>query len=121
MVTICFKSDGPKLKYMAEELYALPQTLLPCDPVDGSDIRYINHSHPSVHNPLKDVLDVMFYDNIHFRHLISPFPLSFTMTEILSGASTLPNPPRSLLSWNYMTNQTLFPLLLSLTLSRILL
>ena len=46
MVTKFGKSDGPKLKYMAEDLYVLPPTLLLCDPVDGSNIKYINHSHP---------------------------------------------------------------------------
>ena len=66
MVTKFGKSDGPKLKYMAEDLYVLPPTLLLCDPVDGSNIKYLNHSHPSVPNPLKDVLDIVSYDNIDF-------------------------------------------------------
>ena len=74
IVTKFGKPDGPQLKYMAEELYALPPTLLPCDPVDGSDIRYLNHSHPSVPNPLKDVLDIVSYDTMNFSspHLTVP-------------------------------------------------
>ena len=72
MVTKFGKSDGPKLRYIAEELYALPPTLLPCDLVDGSDIKYLNHSHPSVLNPLKVVLDIVSYDNFSSPNLTVP-------------------------------------------------
>ena len=72
MVTKFGKSDGPKLRYIAEELYALPPTLLPCDLVDGSDIKYLNHSHPSVFNPLKVVLDIVSYDNFSSPNLTVP-------------------------------------------------
>ena len=57
---------SPQLKFIAEELYALPHSLLPCEPVDGSHIRYLNHSHPSVPNTLEDVLGIMTYDTTHF-------------------------------------------------------
>ena len=68
---------SPQLKFMAEELYALPSSLLPCEPVDGSDIRYLNHTHPSVPNPLEDVLGIMSYDTTHFSSPLLTTPPKF--------------------------------------------
>ena len=65
------------LKFMAKQLYALPFSLLPCEPVDGSDIRYLKHSHPSVSNPLEDVLGIMSYDTTHFSSPLLTTPPKF--------------------------------------------
>ena len=94
---------------MVEELYALPFIILPCELVNGSDTRYLNHLHPSVHNPLKDVLDIVSYNDTYFLspHLIAsqkfdynrdtlqcihpsqliPFP---SIIELYDGSNTIP-------------------------------
>ena len=68
---------SPQLKFIAEELYALPHSLLPCEPVDGSRIGYRNHSHPSVPNTLEDVLGIMSYDTIHLSSPLLTTPSKF--------------------------------------------
>ena len=60
------KPTIPSLKYMAEELYTLLSTLLPCEPVDGSNTRHLNHSHPSVPNSLKYILYIVSYYDTYF-------------------------------------------------------
>ena len=46
------KSDSPEFKFMSEGLYILPPSLKPCEPMDGSDPRYLNQSHDHIVNPL---------------------------------------------------------------------
>ena len=36
------KPDSPELKLMAHDLYPLPPSLKPCEPVDSTDTRYLN-------------------------------------------------------------------------------
>ena len=38
---------------MSEDLYILPPSLKPYEPVDGSNTRYLNQYHISIVNPLK--------------------------------------------------------------------
>ena len=42
LVRKLYKSDSPKLKFMAIYLYPLLPSLIPSEPVHSSDIRYIN-------------------------------------------------------------------------------
>ena len=46
------KPDSPDLKFMSEDLYILPPSLKPCEPVDGLDTRYLNQTHAPIVNPL---------------------------------------------------------------------
>ena len=68
---------SPQLKFMAEELYALPSSLLPCEQVNGSDIRYLNYSHPSISNPLENVFCIMSYDTTHLSSPLLATPPKF--------------------------------------------
>ena len=59
---------------MAEDLYPLPPLLLPCDPIDGADIRYLNKSHPLITHPFEKKLNIKSYHETHFSspHLLTP-------------------------------------------------
>ena len=43
--------NSAEQKFMVEDLYPLPPSLLPYDPIDGANVRYLNHSHPSITHP----------------------------------------------------------------------
>ena len=47
------KPDSSKLKFMAYDLYPLPPSLKPYEPIDSTDARYFNQTHASLVNPLK--------------------------------------------------------------------
>ena len=47
------KTDRPELKFMAHDLYPLPPSLKPYEPIDSTDTRYLNHIHASLVNSLK--------------------------------------------------------------------
>ena len=51
---------------MATDLYPLPPSLKPCEPVDSSDIRYLNHSHSPIVNPLSKPLNIELYNDTWF-------------------------------------------------------
>ena len=82
---------------MVEDVYALPPSLLPCDPVDGCDTRYLNHSHQPVINPSKNPLDILFYNDTFFSSPSLTLPLKFDYTR-----ETLRVPP------HYSTSQFTF-------------
>ena len=62
---------------MVYDLYPLPLSLKPCEPVDTTDTWYINQPHDDLVNPLKKVLYIELYNekwfNILFQISIPPF------------------------------------------------
>ena len=46
------KPDIPELKFMSEDLYILPPSLKSCEPIDSSDIRYLNQNRALIVNLL---------------------------------------------------------------------
>ena len=54
---------------MLEDLYILPPSLKPCEPVDGFDTRYLNQSNTSIVNPLKKALNIDLYNEKWFSKL----------------------------------------------------
>ena len=69
------------MKYMAEDLYALPLSLLPCEPVDGCDTQYLNHSHKPIINPFKKSLDILMYNDALFSTPPLTLPPTFNYTQ----------------------------------------
>ena len=61
-----FKPDSPTLKFMAVDLYPLPPSLKPCEPVDSSDTRYLNQSYSPIINPLRKALNIELYNETWF-------------------------------------------------------
>ena len=47
------KLDATSGKFLAQDLYALPPQILPCDEVDLVDLRYLNIDFTSVAHPFK--------------------------------------------------------------------
>ena len=62
---------------MTEELYILPSTFLHNEPVDDSNARYLNRSHPSNLSLVKDVLDIQPYGGTYFSSLYLTVPPKF--------------------------------------------
>ena len=67
LVRKLYKPDSPELKFMATDLYPLPPSLKPREPVDSSDIRYLNHSHSPIVNPLSKPLNIELYNDTCFN------------------------------------------------------
>ena len=60
------KPDSPELKFVAYDLYSLPPSLKPYEPVDTTDIRYLNQTDSPLANPLKRALHIELYDKRYF-------------------------------------------------------
>ena len=56
------KPDSSELKFMSEDVYTLPPSLKPCEPVDGLDTRYLNQTHAPIVNPLYRPLSIELYN-----------------------------------------------------------
>ena len=76
--------DSPKLKFMAYDLYPLPPSLKPCEPVDTTYTRYLNQSHSSITNPLKKALHIELYNEKCFAN-----PLKTSVPPFLYKHRTL--------------------------------
>ena len=55
------KHDSLELEFTSEELYIVPPSLKPSEPVDSSNIRYLNQSHIPIINPLKKTLNIELF------------------------------------------------------------
>ena len=58
---------------MVMDLYSIPPSLKSCDPVDSSDLRYLNQSYSPITNPLSKPLNIDFTMKHglinHYEHL----------------------------------------------------
>lgn len=52
----------------------MPSALLPCEPLDTPDLRYLNHNHAPVVHLLKDVFDIQLYNEVWFNEKPSSRP-----------------------------------------------
>ena len=63
-------------KYKGSELYLLPPSLFPNNPVDTMDQRYLNYSFAPIFPPLKKPLQIELYNDTFFpsnsKHITSP-------------------------------------------------
>ena len=59
------KPDGPLYKYMTQDLYLLPPTILPCEQMDTPDMRYLNSDFAPRKQPF-DNLDIESYNTKWF-------------------------------------------------------
>ena len=77
------KPDSPELNFMSEDVYILPPSLKPCEPVDSSDTRYLNQSHAPIVNPLKEPLSIELYNEKWFSPPPKTSPPPFFMIMLL--------------------------------------
>ena len=61
-----YKPNSPKLKFIATDLYPRPPSLKPCDPVDSSNLRYLNQFYSPIINPLIKPLNIELYNKTWF-------------------------------------------------------
>jgi hypothetical protein len=57
--------DSPTVKHMAENLEMLPASILPCNPIDAADMRFLNMNYAPKFDPFKKHFGVEGY-NIHW-------------------------------------------------------
>ena len=63
------KLDSPEFMFMSEDVYILPPSLTPCEPIYSSDTRYLNQSHAKIVNPLATYINIKLYNiALHFKH-----------------------------------------------------
>ena len=60
------KPNGAERKFLAQDMYALPPTILPCDQIDLPDLRYMNTDFAPVAHPFKDAFNIESYNSIWF-------------------------------------------------------
>ena len=69
-------NEAPTRKYKGSELYLLPASIFPHDPVDTMDQRYLNFSNSSIVSPFKKPLQIELYNDTFFptnsKHIIKP-------------------------------------------------
>ena len=58
---------------MATDLYSLPPSLTSCEPVDSSNIRYLNQSYSPIINPFSKPLNIEFYNEAWFNKPLRMF------------------------------------------------
>ena len=88
------KPDSPELKFMAHDLYPLPPSLKPCEPIDSTYARYLNQNHTPLVNPLKKTLHIELYNEKWFTKLVPT-----TNSSVSYDHDTLQFPEKSTLSF----------------------
>ena len=79
------KLDGAIRKFLAQDMYALPPKILPCNPIDLPNLRYLNTNYSPVKHPFKTSFDIESYNSMWFDQ--QP---SYTMPPLTSGSRENP-------------------------------
>ena len=58
--------DSAIRKYKGTDLYLLPPAILPSDPLDTMNVRYLNYSNAPIVHPLKKALNIEVYNDMMF-------------------------------------------------------
>ena len=58
------KPNGTKRNFLAQDMYALPPQILPCDQINFPDLRYMNNNFAPVTHPFKDSFNIESYNSI---------------------------------------------------------
>jgi hypothetical protein len=84
-------SDGPTLKYHAEDIPLRPPAIQPVEPLDGPDLHYLNHARAPISHPMKKVFNIGLYNNVWFSQPTNYSPPDFSITP--NSTITYPAPP----------------------------
>ena len=60
------KPNGSIKRFHMEDLYLLPPTIYPTEPVDTADLRYLNSDFAPLHHPFSKTFDIEAYNNRWF-------------------------------------------------------
>jgi hypothetical protein len=66
------KPTASPLSYPGHMLSPVPPGILPCNPVDSPDFRYLNHGHALLPNSLQRHLHIEQYNEIWFNEDLKP-------------------------------------------------
>ena len=61
-----YKPDSSELKFVTIDLYLFYSSSKLCEPVDSSNIRYLNQSYSPIVNPLRKPLNIELYSETWF-------------------------------------------------------
>lgn len=61
------KPNSAKRKYKSADLYLLPPSLFPPEPLDMMDQRYLNYESAPIVSPLRKPLGIEMYNTVHFH------------------------------------------------------
>jgi hypothetical protein len=81
------RPDAATHKFHSSSISPLPPGLLPCDPIDTSDLRFLNQDSTPSANPLRS-LDIQLYNDVWFDTMPETHPAPFDFSS-----STQPTPP----------------------------
>ena len=74
------KPDSATRKYKSADLYLLPPSLFPPEPLDMMDQRYLNYENAPIVSPLRKPLGIEMYNAVHF-HPQPPSTISTTENQ----------------------------------------
>ena len=75
------KPDSTEIKFIVRDLHPLPPSLKPRIPIDSTNIRYLNHTHAPLVNPLKRSLHIKLYNKKWFSKPVPTKDSYFTYTH----------------------------------------
>jgi hypothetical protein len=87
------RPDVALLKFHSSSISPLPPGLLPCDPIDTSDLRYLNQNSTPTANPLRS-LDIQMYNNVWFEDKPKSYPAPFDFSTPSRPSLAAPFPLR---------------------------
>ena len=110
------RPNGALLKFHSSSISPLPPGLLPCDPIDTSDLRYLNQDSTPTANPLRS-LDIQMYNDVWFDDKPQSYPAPFDFSTPLQpvppfASSPFPSIAELRDSFDASSNDTLTPPLL---------
>eukprot|EP00978_Attheya_sp_CCMP212_P008208 scaffold19187_cov69-Attheya_sp.AAC.2 len=91
------KPDTATRKYHSANLYLLLPGILPCDPLDTSDFRYMNSDFAPLLDPLKAHLNIESYNSVWYATTPCTHPPKFDYQAPYSTFEAFPMPPFPLL------------------------
>ena len=91
----CHKPNSTPVKYSTSQLSPVPAGLMPCQPVDACDLRFLNHTDAPKLHPLAHPLHIEFYNAVWFADDASKPPAAFdysSQPDVLVEPSVSPFP-----------------------------
>jgi hypothetical protein len=86
------RPDAATLKFHSASISPLPPGLLPCDPIDTSDLRYLNQDSTPVANPLRS-LEIQMYNDVWFEDKPKSHPPPFDFSTSLQPVPPFASSP----------------------------
>jgi hypothetical protein len=86
------RPDSALLKFHSSSISPLPPGLLPCDPINTSDLRYRNQDSTPTANPLRN-LDIQMYNNVWFDDKPKSYPAPFDFSTSLQPVPPFASSP----------------------------